>query len=83
MTNDGDEAIDDATNNIATDDAESSTQTTIERSEVEAVSGDGEGNDVQDHKPDGTVPFARSIFLSGFIMRFAAGPVGLGRNGID
>ena len=62
MTSDGDEAIDDATNIIATHDAESSTQTTIERSEVEAASRDGQGNDVQDHCLDGTVPFARSSF---------------------
>ena len=60
---DGDETIEDATSNIAAYDAESSTETIIERSEAEPASRDGEGNDVQDHKPDGTVPFARSSFF--------------------
>ena len=62
MTSDGNETIADATNIIATDDAESSTETIIERSSGKVASGDGEGNDGQDHRPDGTVPFARSNF---------------------
>jgi hypothetical protein len=60
MTEDGDETITDATNIIATDDAESSPKTIIELSETGAASGDGRGDDGQDHRPDGTVPFARS-----------------------
>ena len=62
MTSDGNETIADATNIIATDDAESSTETIIERSSGQVASGDGGGDDVQDHEPDGTVPFARSSF---------------------
>ena len=60
MTDNGKDTIADAANIIATDDAESSTETIIERSEAGAASGDGGGDDVQDHEPDGTVPFARS-----------------------
>lgn len=60
MTADGNETIADAANIIATDDAESSTETIIERSSGKVASGDGSGDDVQDHRPDGTVPFARS-----------------------
>jgi hypothetical protein len=45
MTNDGNETIADATNIIATDDAESSTTAIIERSRSQAASGDGVGDD--------------------------------------
>ena len=62
MTNDGNETIADATNIIATDDAESSAKTIMKRSPGQVASGDGEGNVGQDHLPDGTVPFARSSF---------------------
>ena len=47
---------------VATDDDASSTETIIERPRSQAASGEGGGNDGQDHKPDGTVPFARSSF---------------------
>lgn len=62
MTSDGNKTIADATNIIATDDAGSSYRTIIERPEAGAASRDGAGDDVQNHKPDGTAPFARSIF---------------------
>jgi hypothetical protein len=45
MTADGQETIADAANIIATDDAESSTKTIIERSSGKVASGDGGGND--------------------------------------
>ena len=64
MTNDGNETIEDAANIIAKDDTESPTNNIIERPEAGAASRDGEGNDVQDHEPNGTVPFARSSFFS-------------------
>jgi hypothetical protein len=62
MTSDDNETIADATIIIATDDTESSLETIIERPQGEPASGDGGGNDGKDHKPDGTVPFARSSF---------------------
>ncbi len=62
MSNDN-KTIEDAPAIVALNNDESSAQTIIERPQGEPTSGDGAGNDVQDHGPVRTVPFARSSFL--------------------
>ncbi|MFN3621149.1 MAG: hypothetical protein ACK4S7_12720 [Sphingorhabdus sp.] len=56
---------------VVSNDAESSTETIIERSEAGAASRDGEGNDVQDHALHRPAPFARSSFSVTFIIATA------------
>ena len=50
----------DAPQIVARDDAGSGPETITERTQVGEASGDGEGNDQQDHGSDRPVPFARS-----------------------
>jgi hypothetical protein len=75
MIEDGKKTIRHATGIVARDDAASS-ETITERPQVEEASGDGEGNDPQDHGRDRPVPFARSRTLNHHWVRQRVPPTG-------